>query len=185
MNGSGTGGTAGEGGFSSTCETGGTVGGGAAGFGGAIWAGPGAAGLGGGTNGCGAAAATGFGAGGGAGVAGAAAVTNFLAGPLAVGLRAGDVAAWGFLAGAVAIAFLAVGLRAGDSAGLAFLAITSWRLVCVPEIWRFWPSWPAPWPGRASQQSCWPTSSRQISSPVFLLQRLSSFPSPLSSSSSP
>ena len=74
------------------------------GLGGAIGAGAEAAGLGGGTNGFGAATATGFGAGGRAGVAGAAAATNFLAGPLAAGLRAGDMATWGFLAGAVAIA---------------------------------------------------------------------------------
>jgi hypothetical protein len=90
-------------------------------------------GLGGGMKGFGA-AATGFGAGGRAGVAGAAAATNFLAGPLAAGLRAGDMATWGFLAGAVAIAFLAVGSRAGDSAGLAFLAITFLAVGCVPEI---------------------------------------------------
>jgi hypothetical protein len=35
---------------------------------------------------------------------------------LAVGLRAGDLAALAFLAGALAIAFLAVGLRARDVA---------------------------------------------------------------------
>src|SRR5580704_13091086 len=124
---------AGVAGFGSTCEAGGaTVGGPAAGLGGAIEAGAGAAGLGGGTNEFGAAAATGFGAGGRAGVAGTAAATSFLAGPLAIGLPAGDVAAFAFLAGALAIAFLAVGLRAGDLAGLAFLAgflaITFWAV---------------------------------------------------------
>jgi hypothetical protein len=43
---------------------------------------------------------------------------------LAVGLRAGDLAALAFLAGALATAFLTVGLRAGDVAALAFLAGT-------------------------------------------------------------
>jgi len=41
---------------------------------------------------------------------------------LAVGLRAGNLAAWAFLSGALAITFLAVGLRAGDVATWASLA---------------------------------------------------------------